>query len=379
MNKGFNAIIAGGGFGGLAAATALAQRGWSVTIYERQAELRAQGSGIYIWENGLRILEALGVKAIAADAFHGRAMEQRDGAGRILEAGQLPSGIRLVTVARSALLAGLRDAALAAGVNIRTGCEVLGASAAGELLFAGARHEQADLAIGADGVWSVVRRTLGLEQFHQQTDEGALRAIIPGTQQELGPDGQGKYLECWSGNRRLLITPLDGKRIYLALTCQKDDIRGKASPLDHATWCEAFPTWAHLIERVDEVLPWAQYSIVKVRAWSAGYTALIGDAAHAQPPHLGQGGGMSMQTGLALAHYLEGLQDRRDIPARLAAWEAGERELAEHCQRWSCLYGEVSTLPDEARQRVLQHGMGDEWVRRQFLRAACSQPTGTPS
>ncbi|MGE8413035.1 MAG: FAD-dependent oxidoreductase [Pseudomonas sp.] len=377
MSNGFSAIIAGGGFGGLAAATALAQRGWSVTIFERQAQLRAQGSGIYIWENGLRILDALGVKALAADAFHGRAMEQRDSSGRVLEPGELPPGIRLVTVDRSTLLAGLKEAALAAGVQIRTGCEVLGASASGELQFAGARREQADLAIGADGVWSAVRRTLGLEQFHQQTDEGALRAIIPGTQKELGPNGQGKYLECWSGNRRLLITPLDAKRIYLALTCQKDDIRGKASPLDHGTWCESFPAWAHLIDRVEEVLPWAQYSIVKVRAWSAGHTALIGDAAHAQPPHLGQGGGMSMQTGLALAHYLEGLKDRRDIPARLAAWEAGERELAEHCQRWSCLYGEVSILPDEVRHRVLKHGFGDDWVRRQILRAAGSQPTGT--
>jgi 2-polyprenyl-6-methoxyphenol hydroxylase-like FAD-dependent oxidoreductase len=48
MKERLRAIVAGGGFGGLTAATALAQRGWSVTIYERQPELRASGSGIYI-------------------------------------------------------------------------------------------------------------------------------------------------------------------------------------------------------------------------------------------------------------------------------------------------------------------------------------------
>ena len=53
------ALIAGAGFAGLTAATALAQRGWNVTVFERQAQLRASGAGIYIWENGLRILEAL--------------------------------------------------------------------------------------------------------------------------------------------------------------------------------------------------------------------------------------------------------------------------------------------------------------------------------
>ncbi|BAN47257.1 NAD(P)/FAD-dependent oxidoreductase [Metapseudomonas resinovorans] len=377
MSNAFKAIIAGGGFGGLTAATALAQRGWSVTVYERQHELRASGSGIYIWENGLRILDAIGAQVVSRDSFHGRAMEQRDRNNQVIDPGDFPPSVRLVTVARKDLLNGLRDAALRAGVEIRTGAEVIGAGAAGDLHFAGARSAQADLAIGADGVWSAVRRALGLELFHQQTDEGALRAIIPGTQEDLGFDGQGKYIELWSGSRRLLITPLNRHEIYLAFTCQKDDLAGKASPLDKAAWIASFPHWAHLIERVDTLLPWAPYSIVKVKAWSAGRTALIGDAAHAQPPNLGQGGGMAMQSGLALATFLEDLEDRRDIPERLQAWEAHERELAEHCQRWSCLYGEVSVLPDDARSRIIHHGMADPWVRSQILRAAQSQPTGT--
>ncbi len=377
MSSAFKAIIAGGGFGGLTAATALAQRGWSVTVYERQHELRAAGSGIYIWENGLRILDAIGARVVSPDSFHGRAMEQRDHHDQVIDPGDFPPQVRLVTVARKDLLNGLRDAALRCGVQIRTAAEVIGASAAGELHFAGAHSEQADLAIGADGVWSAVRRSLGLELFHQQTHEGALRAMIPGTPEDLGRNGQDRYIEVWSGQRRFLITPLNDREIYLAFTCQKDDQAGKANPLDKDSWIQSFPRWAHLIERVGQVLPWAPYSIVKVRAWSAGHTALIGDAAHAQPPNLGQGGGMSMQSALALATFLEGLDDRRDIPARLQAWEAQERELAEHCQRWSCLYGEVSTLPDEPRSRIIHHGMGDPWVRQQILRAALSQPTGT--
>jgi 2-polyprenyl-6-methoxyphenol hydroxylase-like FAD-dependent oxidoreductase len=165
--------------------------------------------------------------------------------------------------------------------------------------------------------------------------------------------------------------------VYLAFACQKNDRAGKESPLDKTSWKDSFPRWAHLIDRVDEVLPWAPYSIIKVRSWSAGRTAIIGDAAHAQPPNLGQGGGLAMQSALSLAVHLENLNDRRDIPERLAAWEAKERSLAEHCQRWSCLYGEISTLPDAMRARVVSHGMADAWIREQILRAACSTPTGT--
>lgn len=373
----FRAIIAGGGFGGLAAATALARRGWSVTIYERQPELRAAGAGIYIWENGLRILDALGADVVGPDSFRGLAMEQRGHDDSVLDPGDFPPSVRLITVTRRHLLAGLRAAAEAAGVEIRTNAEVIGAGAGGELFFAGAHAEEADLAIGADGVWSTVRRSLGLELFHQQTDEGALRTIIPGTPDDLGPDGQDKYIECWSGERRFLITPLNGREIYLALTCQKTDLAGKKSPLDKESWKASFPRWGHLIDRADDMLPWAPYSIIKVRSWSAGRTAIIGDAAHAQPPNLGQGGGMAMQSALALAVHLEGITDRREIPERLAAWEETERPLAEHCQRWSCLYGEVSTLPDAVRATVVHHAMADNWVRGEILRAARSTPTGT--
>src|SRR5262245_33881996 len=55
-----HAEIVGAGFAGLAAACALAQRGWSVRLHERGDALRTTGAGIYIYENGLRVLEALG-------------------------------------------------------------------------------------------------------------------------------------------------------------------------------------------------------------------------------------------------------------------------------------------------------------------------------
>src|SRR5215468_6451746 len=58
-----HAEIAGAGFAGLAAACALAQRGWSVRVHERADRLRTTGAGIYIYENGLRVLEALAEQA----------------------------------------------------------------------------------------------------------------------------------------------------------------------------------------------------------------------------------------------------------------------------------------------------------------------------
>ena len=65
-----HAEIAGAGFAGLAAAIALRQRGWSVRVHEKEAELRAFGAGIFIWENGQRVLQAIGAYDDVARGAH---------------------------------------------------------------------------------------------------------------------------------------------------------------------------------------------------------------------------------------------------------------------------------------------------------------------
>ena len=65
-----HAEIAGAGFAGLAAAIALRRRGWSVRVHEREAQLRAFGAGIFIWENGQRVLQAIGAYEDVARGAH---------------------------------------------------------------------------------------------------------------------------------------------------------------------------------------------------------------------------------------------------------------------------------------------------------------------
>ena len=62
---GKSVAVVGAGFAGLTAACALAQRGWSVRVHERADRLRTTGAGIYIYENGLRVLEAVGAYDLA--------------------------------------------------------------------------------------------------------------------------------------------------------------------------------------------------------------------------------------------------------------------------------------------------------------------------
>ena len=80
-----HAEIVGAGFAGLTAACALAQRGWSVRVHERADRLRTTGAGIYIYENGLRVLEAVGAyDAAVQGAPFAHTREVRDGQDRLI-------------------------------------------------------------------------------------------------------------------------------------------------------------------------------------------------------------------------------------------------------------------------------------------------------
>jgi len=236
---------------------------------------------------------------------------------------------------------------------------------------------EADLAIGADGIWSKVRQALGLEQVHEQSLEGALRTMIPAREGDIPAADSSKYIENWNGTRRLLITPVNKNITYLALTCPHTDDKARNTVVDKKLWSADFPQWAHLIERIGPEVSWGVYSVIKCRAWSSGRTVILGDAAHAQPPNLGQGGGMAMQNGLALATVLQNVSTQQAIPDALEQWEHNERDIVEHCQKWSTLYGEVTFLPDDVRSMVIRNAMANPWVASQIFRAANHTPTGS--
>src|SRR5215510_14482073 len=132
------AEIVGGGFAGLAAAAALAQRGWRVRVNERAEALRTEGAGIYIYENGLRVLEALDAcEQATAGAHVASTRETRDDRDRILAVHRWDTtAIRVYSIVRQRVIDALAAAARRAGAEIVTGSAATGATPSGELLLA---------------------------------------------------------------------------------------------------------------------------------------------------------------------------------------------------------------------------------------------------
>src|SRR5215216_2438389 len=139
------AEIVGAGFAGLTAACALAQRGWSVRVHERADRLRTTGAGIYIYENGLRVLEALGAYADAvegAPVAHTR--EVRDDRDRVVSVHRWDRSSRVFSIVRQQVINALAAAARRHGAEIVTGSEAVAATPSGALVLADGGRLQAD-------------------------------------------------------------------------------------------------------------------------------------------------------------------------------------------------------------------------------------------
>jgi len=370
-----HAEIVGAGFAGLTAACALAQRGWSVQVHERAERLRTTGAGIYIYENGLRVLEAVGAyDAAVQGAPLAQTREVRDGRDRLISVHRW-SGSRVYSIVRQNVINALAAAAVRAGVEIKTQSAATGATADGELMLADGLRVKADLIVGADGSNSQLRDSLGLLSQRKYLVDGATRLLIGKTAAErAASNGSATTIEYWSGTRRMLYTPCSATQVYVALTMLDSDEVAKAVPVRKDAWANSFPHLEALIGRLGGEGRYDRFELIKLKRWSAGRVAIIGDAAHALPPNIGQGGGCAMMNALSLAVYLE---RESDVAAALETWERAERPVTEHTQRISYFLGLPTTWPPALRAAALSLAGRSKWLVRQRTRTALHQPTGT--
>jgi 2-polyprenyl-6-methoxyphenol hydroxylase-like FAD-dependent oxidoreductase len=345
-------------------------------VHERSPNLRTFGAGIYIWSNGLHVLKALGAYDEAVIGAHeGPEFHTRDHRNETME--EIPINgngpARLITILRETLLTALLNAARRAGVEVVTGAEAVGATPEGELLLADGKRLAADLVIGADGINSKVRDSLDLMMYRKPLGYGAVRMMIKRDSADAPVEDLPRYIEHFSGSRRILYTPASETDLYIALCASVDDEVAYRTPVDTALWTESFPHLASLIARFGDAGRWDAFEVLKLKSWSKGRAAILGDGAHAMPPYLGQGGGCALMNALGLAVVLD---EHADVSEALAAWEARERPLTEHTQDTAERLGDMNYWPDDVRSQVLKITGKCAPLGAERMKTALHIPTG---
>jgi 2-polyprenyl-6-methoxyphenol hydroxylase-like FAD-dependent oxidoreductase len=370
--------IVGAGFGGLTAALALRRRGWTVRVHERRESLRGEGYGIAIHTNMARIFATFGVlERVLAGGIRIDRRDSLDASGRVVMTRKTARSPYRID--RQHIIEVLAEKAEQEGVRIGFNSVVKAASPEGEITLGNGQTLAADLVVAADGVNSTIRDAHGLLDRRSWGRDCGARINIPRRAEEIAADGREGtvMIEAWADKRRVLYCPVNRNEYYVLLTCTKRDIAAATSPIDPDVWARSFPTMRKLFVRMRDEADWPQshwahFQTVRLKCWSSGRIAVVGDAAHAMPPYLAQGAGHAMMNALGLA---EALHDGASIEAAMAAWERRERPLTEHTQLWTRIYGATMFLPKPMKKlAILIEKL--PWVAAQYVRAANHTPTG---
>jgi 2-polyprenyl-6-methoxyphenol hydroxylase-like FAD-dependent oxidoreductase len=373
-----HAEIVGAGFGGLVAAIALRRRGWKVRVHERRDSLRGEGYGIAIHNNMARIFASFGIlDRVLAGGMKIDRRDSIDASGRVVMSRKtVRSPYR---IDRQHIIALLAERARDVGAEIRLSSPVNDADPDGVVTLENGERFPADLVVAADGVNSAIRDSHGLLDRRIWGRDCGARITIPRRPEEIAADDRDGtvMIEAWADKRRVLYCPVTKGEYYVLLTCTTRDTAAATSPIDPDVWARSFPAMRSLFVRMrDEAdwpqSQWAHFQTVRLKRWSKGRIAIIGDAAHAMPPYLAQGAGHAMMNALGLA---AALQKERTIESALFNWERRERALTEHTQLWTRIYGATMFLPKPMKKvSILVEKL--PWIAAQYVRAANHVPTG---
>jgi 2-polyprenyl-6-methoxyphenol hydroxylase-like FAD-dependent oxidoreductase len=317
-------IVVGGGIAGLSTAIALGRTGQEVVVLERAPRVDPVGAGITLFANAMRALDRLGVGEVVA-ARGAPAMRSAILTWEGRELTHVPSDLLEGTIALHR--ADLQAELAAAGGEVRLGAQVTAVEQGDESVVAIAAEggaERGDLVVGADGLSSVARRAI-VEAPIRYAGYTAWRGVSP------VPVEPGRLTESWGVGERFGLVDIGRGRTYWFATKnapegERDEPHGRKAEVVRrfSGWHEPI---AAVAEAADEsaILRNDVYYLEPLPGWSSGRVVLIGDAAHATTPGVGQGAAQAIEDAVVLA---DRLTRGDDLATALAEYEAIRRPRA---------------------------------------------------
>jgi salicylate hydroxylase len=314
-------LIAGGGIGGLAVALGLAQKGIRSILLEKASALGEIGAGIQLAPNAFHAFDYLGVGEAARnmavyvnqqrlmDAMTAEEICHVDLGEAFRERFGNPYAVVHRGDLHGVFLKACRDSHL---IDLRVSSEVVGYDQDGSSVtakLASGDRVTGSLLIGADGLWSNVRKQVAGDGKPRVSGHTTYRSVIP--TEQMPEDLRWNAATLWAGPKcHLVHYPLSGWKVFnLAITCHNDapePVAGKPVSKE-----EVMKGFAHIHESALNIIHhgtnwklWVLCDRDPTERWIDGRVVLLGDAAHPMLQYFAQGACQAMEDAVCLSHML---------------------------------------------------------------------------
>lgn len=360
-------LIAGGGIGGLAAALGLAQKGIASILLEKASALGEIGAGIQLGPNAFHAFDYLGVGEAARnmavyidqmrlmDALTAEEITHVDLGDAFRARFRNPYAVVHRGDLHGVLLKACRDHAL---IELRVSSEVVGYDQDGSSVtarLASGERVMGSLLVGADGLWSNIRKSVAADGPPRVSGHSTYRSVIP--TEQMPEDLRWNAATLWAGPKcHLVHYPLSGWKVFnLVVTCHNhapEPVAGQSVTDD-----EVMRGFAHIHQRAQSIIRhgknwklWVLCDRDPVEKWIDGRVVLLGDAAHPTLQYFAQGACMALEDAVCLSHMLSQYPD--DNATALQRYLSARFERTARIQLQSRAIGEHIYHPDGEHARL---------------------------
>ncbi|TCP69879.1 FAD-dependent monooxygenase [Baia soyae] len=339
-------IIIGGGIAGLSAAIALQKLGFDVNIYEEYPERKPAGAGIVLASNALKGLDHLGIYQQVKNhgrSIHGLTLLSEK--GKHLSKQTIPSPFEQISIHRADLHLLLSSAVQPDTVYMGKKCIHFEQDETGVTVFF-QDHSKAtgDFLLATDGIHSVIRKNLLPSTQLRYAGYTCWRGVITQSNVNCIPEDA---TETWGIKGRFGIVPLPNQQIYWYALINAPYQSAQYSAYQAKDLFEHFKDYHDPIPSIlngnanNKMIHNDIIDIPSLQRFAFHRILLMGDAAHAITPNLGQGACQAIEDAVVLAHCLK---NNPSVHKAFSEFEAKRLKRTETISRYSRLVGKMAQV-----------------------------------
>ncbi len=343
--------IIGGGIAGLTTAVALQKQGLSCKIYEQASELTAVGAGIWIQPNAMKVMDFLGL----GDKIRskGTQLDRVDIADKNLHpfndnvAGNIHDnkGQKIVSIHRAALLNILFEAIEPSTFKFNSTYRNHAIKGKKINIEFNDYKIEADLLLAADGIQSKIRKNIFPSSALRSAKQICCRAIsnytLPATLAKVGR-------ECWGQKIRFGFSQVTSDQVYWFAVISESVSHG-LNFIDlknslQTKFKDFHPVVNEIISttKIENIHRTELSDLKRLKCWYKDNICVLGDAAHATTPNMGQGACQGIEDAYYLSSFLSKSENFNDT---FEKFEKSRREKVDYVVNNSWRFGKMAHHP----------------------------------